>query len=100
MHQTDNRVPPHRLALAQTLPGRWSLNLHVHCRRWLWRQARHAGRHAKRCFDVAPSALLLALSSPLLLLVAPLQLLAYHIAVARGCEVDNPSNLAKTVTVE
>ncbi|MEE9284736.1 MAG: glutamine--fructose-6-phosphate transaminase (isomerizing) [Dehalococcoidia bacterium] len=32
--------------------------------------------------------------------VAPLQLLAYHIAVRRGCDVDQPRNLAKTVTVE
>ena len=30
----------------------------------------------------------------------PLQLLAYHIAVARGCNVDRPRNLAKSVTVE
>ena len=30
----------------------------------------------------------------------PLQLLAYHIAVARGCDVDQPRNLAKSVTVE
>jgi glucosamine--fructose-6-phosphate aminotransferase (isomerizing) len=30
----------------------------------------------------------------------PLQLLAYHIAVARGCDVDKPRNLAKSVTVE
>ena len=35
-----------------------------------------------------------------LLAVAPLQLLAYHIAVARGCDVDKPRNLAKSVTVE
>ena len=32
--------------------------------------------------------------------VVPLQLLAYHIAVLRGCDVDQPRNLAKTVTVE
>jgi glucosamine--fructose-6-phosphate aminotransferase (isomerizing) len=32
--------------------------------------------------------------------VLPLQLLAYHIAVARGCDVDKPRNLAKSVTVE
>ena len=32
--------------------------------------------------------------------VAPLQLLAYHIAVLRGCDVDQPRNLAKSVTVE
>ncbi len=30
----------------------------------------------------------------------PLQLLAYHVAVARGCDVDRPRNLAKSVTVE
>lgn len=34
------------------------------------------------------------------LTVIPLQLLAYHIAVARGCDVDKPRNLAKSVTVE
>jgi glucosamine--fructose-6-phosphate aminotransferase (isomerizing) len=35
-----------------------------------------------------------------LLAVVPLQLLAYHVAVARGLNVDQPRNLAKTVTVE
>ncbi len=35
-----------------------------------------------------------------LLSVIPLQLLAYHIAVVRGCHVDQPRNLAKSVTVE
>ncbi len=35
-----------------------------------------------------------------LLATIPMQLLAYHIAVARGCEVDMPRNLAKSVTVE
>ncbi|MDX2128757.1 MAG: glutamine--fructose-6-phosphate transaminase (isomerizing) [Chloroherpetonaceae bacterium] len=35
-----------------------------------------------------------------LLTVLPLQLLAYHIAVMRGCDVDQPRNLAKSVTVE
>ncbi len=34
------------------------------------------------------------------LLTVPLQLLAYHIAVLRGCDVDQPRNLAKSVTVE
>ena len=33
-------------------------------------------------------------------MVVPLQLLAYHIAVLRGCDVDQPRNLAKSVTVE
>ncbi len=37
--------------------------------------------------------------SPLLTTI-PLQLLSYHIAVARGCNVDQPRNLAKSVTVE
>jgi glucosamine--fructose-6-phosphate aminotransferase (isomerizing) len=32
--------------------------------------------------------------------IIPLQLLAYHIAVLRGCDVDKPRNLAKSVTVE
>jgi glutamine---fructose-6-phosphate transaminase (isomerizing) len=41
----------------------------------------------------------LDLLSPLLEVV-PLQLLAYHIAVRRGCDVDQPRNLAKSVTVE
>ncbi|MDP7510142.1 MAG: glutamine--fructose-6-phosphate transaminase (isomerizing) [Dehalococcoidia bacterium] len=35
-----------------------------------------------------------------LLAAVPLQLLAYHIAVVRGCDVDQPRNLAKSVTVE
>jgi glutamine---fructose-6-phosphate transaminase (isomerizing) len=39
------------------------------------------------------------LLSPLIEIV-PLQLLAYHIAVRRGCDVDQPRNLAKSVTVE
>lgn len=40
-----------------------------------------------------------ALFSPLLAVI-PLQLLSYHIAVLRGCNVDQPRNLAKSVTVE
>ena len=42
-------------------------------------------------------------TAPLLspvLTTLPLQLLAYHIAVLRGCDVDQPRNLAKSVTVE
>ncbi len=39
------------------------------------------------------------LFSPLLIAL-PLQLIAYHIAVKRGCDVDQPRNLAKSVTVE
>ena len=35
-----------------------------------------------------------------LLTAVPLQLLAYHTAVLRGCDVDKPRNLAKSVTAE
>jgi glucosamine--fructose-6-phosphate aminotransferase (isomerizing) len=35
-----------------------------------------------------------------ILATVPLQLLAYHIAINRGCNVDQPRNLAKSVTVE
>jgi glucosamine--fructose-6-phosphate aminotransferase (isomerizing) len=37
--------------------------------------------------------------SPLLAII-PLQLFSYYIAVMRGCDVDQPRNLAKSVTVE
>jgi glucosamine--fructose-6-phosphate aminotransferase (isomerizing) len=40
-----------------------------------------------------------ALLAPILFVV-PLQLMAYHIAIRRGCDVDQPRNLAKSVTVE
>ena len=46
--------------------------------------------------ELPPSSDLL---SPILAVI-PLQLLAYHIAVRRGCDVDQPRNLAKSVTVE
>ncbi len=35
-----------------------------------------------------------------ILATVPLQLFAYHMAMARGCDVDKPRNLAKSVTVE
>lgn len=41
----------------------------------------------------------ISMLSPLLAAI-PLQLLAYHMAAARGCEIDQPRNLAKSVTVE
>jgi glutamine---fructose-6-phosphate transaminase (isomerizing) len=41
----------------------------------------------------------LEILSPLLASI-PLQLFAYYVAVARGCNVDQPRNLAKSVTVE
>ena len=51
-----------------------------------------AGRPAR----AAPGAPLMA---PITMTV-PLQLLAYHVAIRRGCDVDQPRNLAKSVTVE
>jgi glucosamine--fructose-6-phosphate aminotransferase (isomerizing) len=52
--------------------------------------------HAAHVLRVPATAQLLA---PLVCLV-PLQLLAYHVAVARSCPIDKPRNLAKSVTVE
>ncbi|MFZ5649911.1 MAG: SIS domain-containing protein, partial [Bacillota bacterium] len=52
---------------------------------------------------VADHVLEIPSTHPLLapvLAVVPLQLLAYRMAVARGCDVDQPRNLAKSVTVE
>jgi glutamine---fructose-6-phosphate transaminase (isomerizing) len=48
---------------------------------------------------VVPLPATTALLTPVVMTV-PLQLLAYHIAVRRGCDVDQPRNLAKSVTVE
>jgi len=53
-------------------------------------------RRADHTLMAPPAAELLA---PLVTVI-PLQLLAYHIAVRRGCDVDQPRNLAKSVTVE
>ena len=50
-------------------------------------------RHQLRVPQTVP------LLSPIITVI-PLQLLAYHIAVLRGCDVDRPRNLAKSVTVE
>jgi glucosamine--fructose-6-phosphate aminotransferase (isomerizing) len=52
---------------------------------------------------LADHAIFIPASTELLLPIleiVPLQLLAYHIAVRRGCDVDQPRNLAKSVTVE
>ncbi|PKL52567.1 MAG: glutamine--fructose-6-phosphate transaminase (isomerizing) [Nitrospira bacterium HGW-Nitrospira-1] len=53
--------------------------------------------------DLAKNCIKIPDSNPYLtpmLLAIPLQLLAYHIGVLRGCDVDQPRNLAKSVTVE
>jgi glutamine---fructose-6-phosphate transaminase (isomerizing) len=55
-----------------------------------------AHKTADHVIEVPPTSEFLA---PILEVV-PLQLLAYHIAVRRGCDVDQPRNLAKSVTVE
>jgi glutamine---fructose-6-phosphate transaminase (isomerizing) len=57
----------------------------------------HLARKASDYVIEVPSAP--DLMSPILEII-PLQLLAYHIAVRRGCDVDQPRNLAKSVTVE
>ena len=53
-------------------------------------------RRADHVLEVPPAVDLLA---PLVTVI-PLQLFAYHVAIARGCDVDQPRNLAKSVTVE
>ncbi len=58
--------------------------------------ADEVGRHADRVIEVPITDELLV---PALVSV-PLQLLAYEVAVLRGCDVDQPRNLAKSVTVE
>jgi glucosamine--fructose-6-phosphate aminotransferase (isomerizing) len=57
---------------------------------------REVASKADHVIAVPPCADLLA---PLITVI-PLQLLAYHVAVRRGCDVDQPRNLAKSVTVE
>lgn len=53
-------------------------------------------RHAEEVFYVPAT---LEVFAPVLAII-PLQLLSYHVALARGCNVDQPRNLAKSVTVE
>jgi glucosamine--fructose-6-phosphate aminotransferase (isomerizing) len=57
---------------------------------------REVAAHATHVLRVPAASQLLA---PLVYLI-PLQLLSYHVAVARGCPIDKPRNLAKSVTVE
>ena len=57
----------------------------------------HLAREASDHVIVVPPTI--EMLAPLLEVI-PLQLLAYHIAVRRGCDVDQPRNLAKSVTVE
>ena len=57
------------------------------------------GKIKRHAHDVLYVPATLEIFSPLLASI-PLQLFAYHVAVARGCNVDQPRNLAKSVTVE
>jgi lipopolysaccharide/colanic/teichoic acid biosynthesis glycosyltransferase len=50
--------------------GRWRLNLHVLCQRWLWRWRTEGGEVVKRMLDVIASALFLTIFSPLYLIIA------------------------------
>ena len=68
---------------------------HHRRRRRAWR--RSSTRAATSC--IADAAMRTPLLTPIVMTI-PLQLLAYHIAVRRGCDVDQPRNLAKSVTVE
>ncbi len=53
-------------------------------------------RHTDHVIYIPPT---LEVLTPILTII-PLQLLAYYIAILRGCDVDQPRNLAKSVTVE
>ncbi len=57
---------------------------------------KHISQYVDYCLEIPPVE---EIFSPLAVIV-PLQLLAYYIAVKRGCDVDQPRNLAKSVTVE
>ena len=53
--------------------------------------------------DKADHVIYIPDASPMItpiLMAVPMQLLAYHIAARRGCDIDQPRNLAKSVTVE
>ena len=57
----------------------------------------------KRIVSQADDFILIPRSDPLLVPIAeiiPLQLFAYYVAKANGCDIDKPKNLAKSVTVE
>ena len=59
--------------------------------------------HAQRMEEVANGIMLIPDTHPMLLPslgVVPLQLFAYYVALHRGCDIDKPRNLAKSVTVE
>jgi len=98
----DERMPVVVLAPRNTSYDRMVANIEeVKARGGLIVAVAHEGdqeiaRHADHVITVPPAPDLLA---PIVSVI-PLQLLAYHIAVLRGLDVDQPRNLAKSVTVE
>jgi glutamine---fructose-6-phosphate transaminase (isomerizing) len=98
----DEHVPTVALALDDGLRDKMRSNIEqLKARRGPVIAVVSAGDHSLD--DVADDVIALPevdrLLSPLVSVV-PMQLLAYYIAVERGCDVDQPRNLAKTVTVE
>jgi lipopolysaccharide/colanic/teichoic acid biosynthesis glycosyltransferase len=69
MSRPPAKLPLPHLTAAQTLPGRWWLNLCVRRQRWLWHRMTAGARQGKRLFDIVAGALLLILSAPLFLLI-------------------------------
>jgi glucosamine--fructose-6-phosphate aminotransferase (isomerizing) len=60
-------------------------------------------KHAEEIKKTVPSVILVPETHPLLqpsLTIIPLQTFAYYVALLRGCDIDKPKNLAKSVTVE
>ena len=60
-------------------------------------------KHAEEIGKTIPSVILVPETHPLLqpsLTIIPLQTFAYYVALLRGCDIDKPKNLAKSVTVE
>ncbi|MCL4425843.1 MAG: glutamine--fructose-6-phosphate transaminase (isomerizing) [Firmicutes bacterium] len=95
-------VPVVALATQETLEDKMVSNItEVLARgaRVLALAAANDGRIAEVAHDVVPIPDIHPLLRPTLAVI-PLQLLAYHAAVARGADVDKPRNLAKSVTVE
>ena len=82
--------------LGSDVTGMWVSTFHALCARLLRREAPAINLSRDFVLQLPPSP---ALLTPILM-VLPLQLLAYDIAVRRGCDVDQPRNLAKSVTVE
>ncbi len=60
-------------------------------------------KDAKKVIDISDDSIIVPKTIPILqpiLNIVPLQLFAYYIAKQRGCNIDKPRNLAKSVTVE